>query len=218
MATGNEKIFYASLFGNKLAEKLPRFEKLENQLATRVLPVVPFLPFTNEQIINEENFELSVKDWQATPSNIEEQYFPLSIKRRGSSDPFYTLPYEPIISVSGKNEIIKKLPAKFNNFIGTVKERWTQSDFEITITGALIGANQIGNYENCFPRSDFEKLKDYCFASEGLQIQCELLQLLGIDYIVVEDISFPFSKGENVQAYEIKASSDFTQELLLEIE
>ena len=47
-------------------------------------------------------------------------------------------------------------------------------------------------------------------------IQCEPLQLLGIDWIVVEEMNFPFTKGENVQAYEISVISDFEYSLLLE--
>lgn len=224
MATGNEKVFYASLFGSKLAEKLPRFENLENQLARRVLPVVPFLPFQKEIEIDKKDFVGNFSEWQATPSNVERHYFPLTFRKKKSlrpgesQEPWYTFPYEPLISISGKNEIIRKTPAKVSNFIGSVKERWSQGDYEITITGSLIGPNQIGNYENCFPRSEFEKLRDYCTAPEGIEVQCELLQLLGITTLVVEDFSFPFSKGENVQAYEMKCYSDFTQELLLEIE
>jgi hypothetical protein len=216
--TGNEKVFYASLFGTKIAEQIPRFQKLENQIELHVLPVVPFLPIKNKIEINEESFDGKFKEWQATPSNIAGQYFPLAIRKKGTNDPYYTLPYEPMISITGKNELIKKTPSKFNNFIGSVKERWAQGDYEITITGTLIGANQIGNYENCYPRADFEKLRDYITSPQGIQVECELFQLLGITTIVVEDFSFPFSKGENVQAYEIKCCSDFTQELLLEIE
>ena len=76
----------------------------------------------------------------------------------------------------------------------------------------------MGSVENTFPRSDFEKLKKYCTSPTGLQVRCTLFEMLGIDYIVVEDFTFPFSKGENVQAYDIKAVSDFTSEFLLEIE
>ena len=47
-------------------------------------------------------------------------------------------------------------------------------------------------------------------------VYCEPLQLLGINRIVIEEMSFPFTKGENVQAYEISALSDFDFNLLLE--
>ena len=54
-------------------------------------------------------------------------------------------------------------------------------------------------------------------APRALKVYSPPLELLGINRIVIESFSFPFSKGEDVQAYEIKAFSDFDHKLLLDI-
>jgi hypothetical protein len=217
--TGNQKLFYASLFGSKLAGMIPRVAAVENELMKHVVPVVPFLPVRNEVNIRSAEHPFNSTDWTADAPNIEGQFFPLLFRKRSSNqEEWYTFPYEPMVSISGANIIAKKAPAKANNFIGTVKERWSQDDYEITITGSIVGARMVGKMEDCFPREDFERLRDYCTAPEGLDVRCEPLQLLGINSLVVESFVFPFSRGENVQAYELKCYSDFTSELLLEIE
>ena len=43
----------------------------------------------------------------------------------------------------------------------------------------------------------------------------ELLMILDIHEICIESISFPFVKGENVLAYEIKAISNFPYDLIV---
>lgn len=221
---GNNKVFIASLFGSKLAESVPRFEKVNNTLATHVLPVIPFLPLKNKVEVSERDYSFSAADNKATPPNLKDQFFPLTFRRRRTlqagenSEPWYTFPYEPLISINGENLIIKKAPAKAANFVGTVKEYFSQGDYEVTITGFLFGENLIGDVEQCFPREDFERLRDYCTSPGGIEVRCEPLQLLNINYLVVDSFSFPFTKGNNVLAYELKCSSDFTADLLLEIE
>ena len=128
-----------------------------------------------------------------------------------------------MINISGKNTIVRRNVAKAKTkggleLGGSIKERWNQGDYDITITGVLIGSLLTGNVEDCFPREDFEKLRDFMTAPKSLKVYCEPLQLLGINQIVIEDFSFPFTKGENVQAYEIKCYSDFDYKLLLDIE
>lgn len=220
----NKTIFYASLFGTKLAEKIPRLEMVNNKLDRLVLPPIPFIGKANDVEIAQPEHSFTMDSGLATPPNIEGQFFPLLFRRRKSlipgqpSEQWYTFPYEPLISVTGRNIIAKKAPAKAKNFIGTVKERWSQDDYEITITGSVFGKNLFGTPETAFPREDFEKLRDYCTSSQGLEVKCDLLQMLGINYIVIDDFSYPFVTGENVMAYELKCSSDFTSELLLEIE
>jgi hypothetical protein len=153
--------------------------------------------------------------WQADKSRTDRHFFPLTLVRNGNIA--FTLPYEPLISVSGKNNIVKRNIAKAPNFVGTIKEHFSQDDYEITITGTLIGENETGDFQRAFPRADFEKLREYCVSAESLEVQCDMLQLLNIKHIVIEDFTFPFSKGGNVQAYEIKAISDFSTDFLLEI-
>ena len=124
-----------------------------------------------------------------------------------------------MLSISSKNNIVKRTVAKIGSEEkqqGTVKERWSRDDFEIKITGVLIGSILTGDVSQCFPRNDFQKLRDILIKKKKWGIYCEPLQLLGINWIVVEEMNFPFTKGENVQAYEISAISDFEYSLLLD--
>lgn len=219
----NNDILFASLVGSKIVEMVPRLTAVQNELMKHVLPPLPFLPFRNSEGIaviektNDEQFT-----WEADrPVSEEQQFFPLSMSiDKGKT--YFRLPYEPLISISGKNVIAKRRVAKWNaenskQLTGTIKERWSQDDYEITITGVLMGALLKGNFEDCYPRADFEKLKKALTNSKEIWINCPPLELLGINKIAVDDFSYPFTKGENVQAYEIKACSDYSYNLLMEI-
>lgn len=207
MGFTNKDILFASLVGSDMVKILPRFNTLENELAKHVLPSVSILPLASEV-------------WQADrPQNEEDQFFPLSFSLDEEAT-WFTLPYEPIINITGKNNIVKRNVAKWHpeiskDYKGTIKERWSQDDYDIEITGFLMGSMLRGNMEDCFPKKDFEKLRTILTSSLNIRIKCPPLELLGIHYIVIEDFKFPFTKGENVQAYSIKAVSDFSYNLLI---
>lgn len=203
----------ASLLGSKIIQQVPRISSVENFLGKRVLPVLPYPQFLKPVRIKDEKGNVEGEQWKANiPVSDEEQFFPLSLSVDGSE--WFTLPYEPMINISGKNNIVKRSVAKYNdgasvnNFFGTVKERWSQDDYKITITGIFFGANEQGVYEDTFPIEAFTKLKEYLLKGQEIEVTCPLFELLDIHYIAIEDFNFPFTKGENVQAYEIKALSD----------
>ena len=216
----NEKsILFASLLGSKVAQQIPRFETVQNEIGKRVLPPISFLPFKNNPVkINEPEGNFNPGElWMAdAPKSESEQFFPFTFidgKNR------YTLPYEPMISISSANNIVERTVAKAGSdaqYEGTVKERWSRGDWEIKITGVLIGSILTGDVSQCYPKEGFEKLKNFLEGKSSWMVYCEPLQLLGINRIVIEEMSFPFTKGENVQAYEISALSDFDFNLLLE--
>lgn len=214
----NDEIVFASLLGSKISKSLPNFRLVQNELSKHVLPPIPFIPEDKTREVEPVRSTPINSVSTATPPNIEKQFFPLTFRRPVPGESWYTFPYEPIINVSGKNIIVKRRPAKAEKFIGSIKERWSQDDYQITITGAIIGEIRTGSPGEVFPREDFERLRDYCTSPEGIEVRCELLQLLGINNLVVDDFRFPFTKGGNVQAYEISASSDFSSDFLLEIE
>ncbi len=219
----NEKsILFASLLGSKVAQQIPRFETVQNEIGKRVLPPISFLPFKNNPVkINEPEGNFNPGElWMAdAPKSESEQFFPFTfIDENGQK---FLLPYEPMLNISSANNIVERTVAKAGNDIkyqGTVKERWSRGDYEIKITGVLIGSILTGDVSQCFPKSDFEKLRDILESRKSWGIQSEPLQLLGISKIVVYDMNFPFTKGENVQAYEISVKSDFDYNLLLEEE
>lgn len=232
MALKNTDILFASFVGSKIAESIPRFTALQNKLMKHVLPPIPFLPIQNENSVKAADGsgitstyttikESSGSSFTGTVNrsdpkrSADQQYFPFYFADDNGQS--WMLPYEPIINIQGKNIISKRKVAKANGMIGTIKERWNQDDYEITITGVLIGSIETGSVAECFPIADFERLRNYMTATKDLQVYCEPLQILGINRIVIEDFTFPFTKGENVQAYSIKAVSDSSYNLLINI-
>ena len=133
---------------------------------------------------------------------------PMELKSDGDSD-WWLLPYEPIISINGKNVIVKKQISK-GKVRGSIKERWTQDDYSISISGILIG-------ESSYPAEDVRKLRRMC-ESAKLQVSCPLLEVFSISQIVVESFDFPFTSGPQNQAYSISAVSDDMYKLLLKKE
>ena len=136
--------------------------------------------------------------------------FPLSLKK--ADDPmakFYTLPVEPMISLTGKNVIVKRHVNK-SRTRGSIKERWCQDDYEIQIQGVLI--SPAGTY----PKGDVQTLRELCEAG-SLEVESELLGFFGITRICVDSFSFPFTSGLEIQNYTISASSDdYEKEFLMD--
>lgn len=217
----DREVLFASLLGSRIIQEIPRFSQLENTISRHVLPVIPILPIgvqpTNVLPVTAEELEAQI--WSASPKQTEEeQYFPLKMSVDGSN--WFLLPYEPILNVSGGNEVVKRNVAKWKDKVsparGTIKERWSQKDYDINITGVLMGNRLDGKFEDSFPIKDFQQLRDLLESAKEIHVNCPLLELLDIHKIVIEDFDFPFSKGENVQGYSIKAVSDDAYNLLTE--
>lgn len=217
MALDNQDLVFASLMGSRAVNLIENANILNNELANNVLPVIPFLPLkdannvskTPGRAINLEN------NWTAADAVEEQkQFFPLSFSFTQSGQK-WLFPYEPMINISSGNTIVKRNVAKQGDkFMGTIKERWSRKDFDITVTGVLIGSILKGKPEDCFPRDQFIKLFEFLKHSKEIYVNSHPLELLGIVKVVVEDYSFPFTKGENVQAYELKLTSDDSYSLL----
>lgn len=219
MAFTNENILLASLMGSKVVEQIPRFAAVQNEIAKHVLPPVRFLPINNQPVkVGYPSYQVENNEdllWKNDPSISEDnQFFPFSF-RSSNDENWWLLPWEPMINISGGNTIIKRNIAKIGkNLIGSIKERWSTNDYEITITGAFYGDKMLGKSSQTYPRFEMEKLRDYLLTAEAIEVLCEPLQILGINKIVIESMNFPFTKGENVQAYEIRAVSDFPYNLI----
>ena len=130
---------------------------------------------------------------------------PLYFKLEGED--WWLLPYEPQISLQGTNIITKKQVSK-GAVRGTIKERWSQGDYQVNISGILIGAD--GRY----PEDDVKKLRSYMEAGKIL-VKSPLLELFSINQVVVESWSIPFTAGQANQAYTVAALSDDIYKLLL---
>jgi hypothetical protein len=138
-----------------------------------------------------------------------EMVMPLKLQQPDGS--WWLFPIEPLVSISGKNVVVKRNVAKFNGR-GTVKERWAQDDFTINIQGRFVHADF-----KTYPKNDIETLKNIIAQKKEIGVQNALLAMLDINKIVIESYSFPFSKGENVQNFTIEASSDDVYDLFIEV-
>jgi hypothetical protein len=221
MALNETDILFTALVGKGVIKTIPRLNVIQNELQKHVLPVLPFLLVQNRvDITKYESKEFENLGTADAPTPVEKQFFPLSFSI-DEGNTWFLLPYETMISISGKNTLIRRNVAKWKEIPGvqprkgTVKERWNEGDYEITITGVLIGALLHGQFEDCFPRDDFEKLRKILTHPQVIMVSSPPLEMLGIQRIAIEDFNFPFTKGENVQAYDIKAYSDFSFKLIL---
>lgn len=131
--------------------------------------------------------------------------FPLYFKLEGGE--WWLFPYEPLITLHGTNIIVKKQVSK-GSVRGTIKERWSQGDYQVNISGILMGAG------NAYPEDDVKQLRAFCEAGKIL-VKSPLLEIFSINQIVVESWSIPFTAGVSNQAYTIDALSDDIYKLLL---
>lgn len=216
MKLTNENALIGSLLGSKAIEQLPRFEAVQNELAKHVSVPISFLPTINKQdkLATGEKYN-DVELWMADKAKPESaQFFPLSFKSTADKD-WYLLPWEPLINIEASTRIAERYIAKAGkNQIGSIKERWSLDDFNITITGAFYGQKIRGSMAETYPRYEMERLRDYLLTAEAIQVKCEPLQILNINRVAITSVNFPFTKGESVQAYEIKAKSDFPYNLI----
>ena len=112
-----------------------------------------------------------------------------------------------MISLTGKH-VIKRRQVNKGQIRGSIKERWAQDDYDITIEGVLIGTD--GRY----PSADVARLKNFCEAASVTALS-PFLEVFGISRLVIESWEMPFTAGEANQNYSIKAYSDDIYKLLL---
>lgn len=124
-----------------------------------------------------------------------------------SESAMWQLPIEPVITIAGKNRIVRRSVLKQNdrtNFKrGTIKELWSQDDYEITIAGLLIN----GRAEQ-LPEKELMKLREFCEARQSLFVHSQLFRVFNIKRIAIESYEFPFTKGVENQLFTIKGYSD----------
>ena len=132
---------------------------------------------------------------------------PLSLKLEEPGAREWLLPLEPMISLTGRH-VIKRRQVNKGLIRGSIKERWAQDDYEVTIEGVLIGTD--GRY----PEADVARLKNFCEAASVTALS-PLLEVFGISRLVIESWEMPFTAGAANQNYTIKAYSDDIYKLLL---
>jgi hypothetical protein len=156
-----------------------------------------------ENLTDDQLAELLVTNAKGVP-----MVFPLYLAVEGG--PWWLLPYEPQVTIQGSNVLVKKQVSK-GAVRGTIKERWSQGDYRISISGILMGEG------NKYPSDDVKQLRSFCEAGKVL-VKSPQMELFSINQIVVEDWALPFTAGQANQAYTITAVSDDIYKLLLRSE
>lgn len=145
----------------------------------------------------------------------------LGLRRDGSD--LWTLPLEPLVSVKGSKTIVRRniakhptgsntatltMQATLNVPFGTVKELWSQDDYEIEVSGLL----QSSELEQ-FPAADLGRLQGLLKAGQSLVFRSVLTDLLGLDRLAVMSWDFPATAGVENQEYRFTGYSDYDFEL-----
>lgn len=132
---------------------------------------------------------------------------PVRLKLEEPDAEEWLLPIEPMVSVTGQNIITRRRVNK-GRVKGSIKERWTEDDYSVTIEGILMGTD--GNY----PTADVAKLRKFCEAGRVF-IFNPLLEIFGISHMVLEKWDIPFTSGNENQNYTLSGYSDDIYKLLL---
>lgn len=182
---------------------------LESQMALG-FAMPPFIPFRTSVVVKgSDDVEGSAELNNRLQSGLVENtnwIVPLTFKADTLED--FKFPLDPIISLSSKNIIIRRYVNK-SKTRGSIKERWSQDDWDITISGMIIEADEDAR------NNIINQLRSFCDIPKSVDVICDLLNRMDIQRIAIEGIDFPFTKGIENQAFSIKAYSDETYTLLI---
>lgn len=121
----------------------------------------------------------------------------------------YQLPNEPLISITGNNDIIR---TKIDGHPGTFKQLFAKGDYSIRIQGIAIDDQNNETY----PQRIVRRLRELVEKPGSLKVSNELLSFFGITDLVILDYRFPAVEGANAyQPYEFMCLSDKPFELEL---
>lgn len=169
--------------------------------------IPPFFIPRKEDIITQVYDASEILDDYAAVGVIHSR-MPMSLYPMDSREKFL-LPFEPLVSISGKNIIARRKVAKSMQS-GTIKERWSRDDYEVTIQGVLTSADM-----SKYPSGYLKKLVALFDQRRAVEVKQGVLEVFGIRYLAIESVSFPHTKGLENQNYEIKAYSDNNVDLLI---
>lgn len=150
--------------------------------------------------------------WNTRGLNAPQSQAPLTLRCTIDGEKkVYNFPLDPILSVNGKNIITRRYVAK-GSLTGTVKESWSQDDWDVTIAGVLMGTT--AEELNDMVRELYEILA----SGEVIDVENDWLQGgYGITQVVVDSWQFPHTKGLTNQTFTIKCYSDSSINILEEV-
>lgn len=178
-----------------------------NKALGRYGAIPPFFIPRREDIITQVYDANEIMDDYMSVGVVHSQ-MPMTLFAMNSQERFL-LPFEPLVSISGKNVIARRKVAKADGK-GTVKERWSRDDYEVTIQGVMTSADM-----SKYPSGYMKKLVALFDEKRAVEVEQGVLEVFGIRYLAIESVNFPHTKGLNNQNYEIKAYSDNPVDLLI---
>lgn len=180
-----------------------------NKALGRFGAVPPYIILPKQDVITTVNDINKIRESYAAFGVVHSQ-MPLRLKRSSDRE-WFTFPVEPLVSISGKNIITRRTVAKSKEQ-GTVKERWSQDDYDVTIQGIVTEEDQ-----EKYPKGYVQNLLNLFNERQAIEVDQEILFIFGIKCLAIESASFPHTKGLGNQNFEIKAYSDTPMELLISI-
>lgn len=133
------------------------------------------------------------------------QFMPLSIEDE-------ILAIEPLVSLEGMARI-NRTPINGGRKKGTVKEMYAFDDYRIRIQGF------VESDDYTFPSDELGDIRRYFTAGRTLKVDCELLRVWGVQYMVIERVRNPEMQGvQHLQAFELTGYSDDYPERELTLE
>ena len=129
----------------------------------------------------------------------------LRLEEAGAEE--WLVPVEPMVSLTGQNVITRRRVNK-GRVKGSIKERWAEDDYSITVQGILVGAGRK------YPEEDVARLRGFCEAGR-VTVLNPLLEIFGISHMVIEKWEIPFTSGSDNQNYTLSGYSDDIYKLLL---
>lgn len=178
-----------------------------NKALGRYGAIPPFFIPRREEIITKVYDASEIMDDYMSVGVVHSQ-MPMTLYAMNSQERFL-LPFEPLVSVSGKNVIARRKVAKAKES-GTIKERWSRDDYEVTIQGVLTSEDR-----RKYPSGYMRKLLDLFQQRQAVEVEQAVLAVFGIRFLAIESVNFPHTKGLENQNYEIKAYSDTPINLLI---
>lgn len=115
-----------------------------------------------------------------------------------------------LISMTGRKNIIE---TPLVGRQGAVKELISLEDYQISITGAVVGENQT------WPEEQLDALNELYRINEAIELKCALTDIFlsENDKVVIQELSLPSAgQTEHVQVVEMKCVTDRAFELIMD--
>lgn len=132
-------------------------------------------------------------------------FMPVTFIHKGKE---YEIPCA-LISITGRKNIIE---TPLVGRQGSVKELISLEDYQINITGAIIGENQV------WPEEQLDAINELYNINEAVELKCALTDVFFSenDKVVIQELNLPSAgQTEHVQVVEIKCVTDRAFELIM---